>query len=667
MKQKVFRELLSVPEAKRRLTEHFVPQPVGGETLPLESCFGRVLSSDIEASIDVPPFDRASMDGFAVHAEDTFGAEEDQPISLKVVGQIGAGENPRVALENGEAAEISTGAPIPQGANAVVMVEYTWQDDDSLRVYRAVSPGENIMAAGSDIMAGELILRKGDFLTPRETGVLSAIGVTKVDVFRKPLVAVISTGNEVISPGAFLEYGKIYDINSRSIADSVLECGGVPSFLGIAGDEKSAIRSKIEEGFRKSDIVILSGGTSAGVGDLVYRIIDELGKPGILVHGVSVKPGKPLIIAVVNGKPLFGLPGYPTSALMMFNVFVRPVLREMAGLKAEAERMMVEAKTAEKIESSLGRYQYLPVNLVQTESGTYHVYPVPGESGAITTLAEADGFIEVSGDRAFLSEGEDVLVELFSPELKPADLLIIGSHCVGIDLLLRLMRQKKTGFRSKVINTGSSGGMVAIRRGQADIAGTHLLDEKSGEYNIPFLDRYEITEKAVLVRGYVREQGLIVAHGNPKNIQSLEDLVDQGLSVMNRNPGSGTRILLDMLLREAAKKRGISLSQLISGIKGYQAEAKSHSAVAVAVLQGKADVGLAIRAVAELYGLDFIPIAAEQYDFLIQKSSLLKPAVKSFLEVLKSKEFKGELKQRLPGLSPTEDTGTVIFPKDFEQ
>ncbi|MCJ7783161.1 MAG: molybdopterin-binding protein, partial [Desulfobacterales bacterium] len=359
MGQKVFRELLSVMEAKRLLTEHFVPQPVGVETLPVESCFGRVLSSDIEAAIDVPPFDRASMDGFAVHAEDTFGAEEDQPISLKLIGRIGAGENPSISIENGEAAEISTGAPIPKGANAVVMVEYTWQNNESVRVYRAVSPGENIMAAGSDIMAGELILRKGDFLTPRETGVLSALGVTAVQVFRKPSVAVISTGNEVISPGAVLEYGKIYDINSRSIADSVSECEGVPFFLGIVGDEKAAIRLKIEEGLRRSDVVILSGGTSAGVGDLLYRIIDEIGKPGILVHGVSVKPGKPLIIAVVNGKPLFGLPGYPTSALMMFTIFVQSILREMAGLKAEAEKRVLEARTAERMDSSFGRYEYL--------------------------------------------------------------------------------------------------------------------------------------------------------------------------------------------------------------------------------------------------------------------------------------------------------------------
>ena len=663
MSQKVFRELVSTEEARKRLREHFSAQPVGIEELSLEKCIGRVLAEDIEAMIDVPPFDRASMDGFAVHAKDTFGAEEDKPVTLRVVGRVGAGENPNVSVDEREAVEISTGAPIPKGANAVVMVEYTWRENDLLKVYSPVVPSDNIMGAGSDIMAGELILRRGDFLTPRETAVLSALGVTRTKVFKKPRVGIISTGNEVVSPGTSLEYGKIYDINARSISDSVIDCEGIPKFLGIARDDKAAIKSKIEEGLRVSDVVILSGGTSAGVGDLLYRVIDEIGKPGILVHGVSVKPGKPVIIAVVNGRPLFGLPGYPTSALMMFNIFVQPILREMAGLRAEAEKRIIEARTAERIYSSFGRYEYMPINIVRTEKGDYTVYPVPGGSGAITTLAEADGFIEVPGDRAFLDEGEKVSVELFSLELKPADLMIIGSHCLGIDLILRLMRSRKLFFRTKVINTGSSGGLSAIRRGEADIAGTHLLDEKTGEYNIPFMERFGIADKAVFIRGYMREQGLLVAKSNPKRIQGLEDLTEGKLSFINRNPGSGTRILLDMKLQEIAEKKHLSFEKIKTGIKGYEVEAKSHTAVAVAILQGKADLGLAIRAAAEMYSLDFIPIADERYDFLVQKSRLSKPGVQAFLEVLRSAEFKKELKEKLPGLSPTEDTGAVIYLK----
>jgi len=658
--QKVFRKLASVEEAKRRLREHFVPSPVGVETIPLERCYGRVLAKDIEAPIDVPPFDRAVMDGFAVHADDTFGAEEDSPRNLKVAGRLGAGERSSIEVEKGEAVEISTGAPIPRGANAVTMVEYTQQEGASLKVYRAVVPGENIMAAGSDIMAGELILRKGSLLTPRETGVLAALGVNSVACFTKQKVGIISTENEIVEPGDASEYGKIYDINARTISDAVTECGGDPVFLGVVRDDPDAISAKIKEGLPGRDILITSGGTSAGVGDLLYRLINTLGKPGILVHGVSVRPGKPTIIAVLDGKPLFGLPGYPASALTIFEIFVSPVLREMAGLNPELDRKTIDARAAEKIHTEGGRHEYLPVNLVQDETGSYTVYPVPGGSGAITTLEEADGFIEIPESRAFLEEGECVQVKLFSSELKPADLMIIGSHCIGVDILLELIRREHPGLDCKVINVGSSGGLAAIRRGSADIAGTHLLDEETGVYNVPFLARHEIAEKAVLVRGYNRSQGLIAAKGNPKRISSLEDILREDLAFVNRNPGSGTRILLDMKLREIARSRGVQFEQLISGIKGYEIEAKSHTAVAVAVLQGKADLGLGIKAAADRYGLIFIPLVEEHYDFAIQSKRIGKEAVQVFLNMLRSEVFKTELARRAPGLSPTAETGTTI-------
>ncbi|MEM3726231.1 MAG: molybdopterin biosynthesis protein [Candidatus Bathyarchaeia archaeon] len=662
MKRKVFRKLVSVEEAKRILYAHFTPKPVGIEAVPLTQAYGRVLAEDVQAQIDVPPFDRATMDGFAVHAEDTFGAEEEKPVILEIVGKIGAGERPEIDVEKGQAVEISTGAPIPKGANAVVMVEHTWQDGKTLRVFKPVSPGENIMASGSDIMAGELILRKGTVLTPREIGVLASIGVTEVKVFRKPTVAIISTGNEIVQPGKPLEYGKIYDINAYSIYASAIENGGQPVLLGIVKDEAELITRKLREGLQKADMVITSGGTSAGVGDLLYQIIDNLGKPGILVHGVSVKPGKPLIIAVVDGKPLFGLPGYPTSALTIFQIFVMPVLREMAGLKPQLENVVIHAKTAEKIYLQEGRREYLPVNVILGEDGECTAYPVLSGSGAITTLAEADGFIEIPENRTFLESGEIVMVKLFSSELKPADIMIIGSHCVGIDILLELLRREYPNITSKVINVGSSGGLAAIRRGEADIAGVHLLDEETAEYNIPFLKRYGVDEKAVLVRGYNRQQGLIVAKGNPKGITQLQDIIRNDVSFINRNTGSGTRILLDMSLKMIAKERKVSFNEIAAKIKGYQFEAKSHTSVALAVLQGKADVGLGIKAVAERYGLDFIPIADEEYDFVIQKNRLQKQPIQGFLAMLRSEKFKEELKKRAPGLIPTEETGKVIYP-----
>ena len=492
-------------------------------------------------------------------------------------------------------------------------------------------------------------------------GVLASLGITEVNVFKRPKVAIISTGNEIVTPGIPLDYGKIYDINAYSISASVVECGGEPVFLGVVGDDSEAIRLRIKAGLRNADMVIASGGTSAGVGDLLYRIINQLGTPGILVHGVSVKPGKPLIIAVVNRKPLFGLPGYPTSALMTFDVFVQPVLREMAGLKPEVERKIIQAKTIGKVYLPEGRREYLPVNVIRNETGEYTVYPVPGGSGAITTLAEADGFIEIPENRTFLEDGERVLVELFSSELKPADLMIIGSHCIGIDILLELLRKKHIGFTQKVINVGSSGGLTAIRRGEADIAGSHLLDEETGEYNTPFLKRHGIAAKAVLIRGYNRQQGLIVSKGNPKNIQGFHDILQKDLSFVNRNPGSGTRILLDMNLRKITQEKELDFKQIVLKIKGYQVEAKSHTSVALAVLQGKADLGLGIRTVAERYGLTFIPVVDEKYDFVVQKSRLQMQPIQAFLEVLRSELFKEELKRRVPGLVPTEEMGKIIY------
>jgi putative molybdopterin biosynthesis protein len=662
VKRKVFRELVSVEEAKRNLYMHFKPKSVGTEIAPLTNAYKRVLAEDVQAQIDVPPFDRATMDGFAVHAEDTFGAEEEKPVTLEIVGKVGAGERPEIDVEKGQAVEISTGAPIPKGANAVVMVEHTHQSGKTLNIYKPVSPGENIMASGSDIMAGELILRKGTVLTPREIGVLASMGITEVKVFKRPKVAIVSTGNEIVQPGKPLEYGKIYDINAYSIYASVIENGCEPIFLGIVKDDVEAIRLRLEEGLRKADIVIASGGTSAGVGDLLYQIVNSLGKPGILVHGVSIRPGKPLIIAVVDGKPLFGLPGYPTSALMTFHIFVMPVLREMAGLKPQLESVVINAKTAEKIYLQEGRREYLPVNVIMGDTGEFTVYPILSGSGAITTLAEADGFIEVPENRTFLEENETVPVKLFSSELKPVDLMIIGSHCVGVDILLELLRKENPDVTSKVVNVGSSGGLAAIRRGEADIAGVHLLDEETGKYNTPFLKRYSVDEKAVLVRGYNRQQGLIVAKGNPKGIRQLQDILRKDVSFINRNLGSGTRILLDMNLKKMAKEAGADFKEVASKIKGYQFEAKSHTSVALAVLQGKADVGLGIRAVADRYGLEFIFLADEEYDFAVQKKRLQKKSIQAFIDALKSETFKEELKNRASGLVPTKDTGKIIYP-----
>ena len=657
--RKVFRNLLSLEEALKRLQEHYVPKPLGSEEVTVDKSIGRVLSEDIVSTVDVPGFDRASMDGFAVIAEDTYSAQEDKPAKLKIVGRVEAGDKTEIEVRRGEAAEIATGAPVPKGTDAVVMVEQTDQKDAVVSIFKAVAPGENVMGAGTDIMAGEVVLRTGEEITSREIGLLAALGKSRVNVYRKPRVAIISTGNELITAEQQLDYGKIYDINSKTLAGAILESGCEPVPLGICSDDPEEMRNKIQQALLIADVIVTSGSTSAGVGDVLYRIIGDFGGPGIVVHGLSVKPGKPLIVAVIEGKPLFGLPGYPTSALMMFNLIVKPNISRMAGRAVESATWL-EGRVASKIFSAKGRREFLPVHIVKDEMGKHLVYPVISGSGAITSLTLADGFIDIPQNQEFIEEGETVRVELFSPRFQAADLVFIGSHCIGLDILFSRLRRRDPALSFKIINAGSIGGLQAVKRGEADIAGVHLLDESAGEYNLPFLDEYGMAEEATLIRGYNREQGFIVPKGNKKQIKSFEDLLRDDLSFINRNLGSGTRLLIDLNLRKVAEVRGLNLSQLANRIKGYRIEARSHSAVALAVINGKADFGFGIRTAAEIYGLDFIKMVDERYDFLIPKRRLERNPVKQFVSELASIEFRTELERKAPGLVATEETGRAI-------
>ena len=644
--RKVFRQISTIEEALKAI-ESFCNLKREVEEIDILNATGRVLAEDVHAVVSVPPFDRATMDGYALRAEDTFGADEDNPVRLKVIGKVEAGEWPNSEVGKGEAMEVSTGAVVPKGANAVVMVEFTRERDGFVEVFKSVTPSENLMSAGSDIMAGELLLRSGVQLTHREIGVLAACGIRKVGVFKKPRVAVISTGNELQEPGKTLELGKIYDVNSYALCSAIEENGGVALRLGIIRDDEEEMKKAILLALEKADIVLTSGSTSAGFGDKMYRVLDEIGK--VVVHGIAVKPGKPTIIAFRNGKPIFGLPGYPVSALTIFEILVAPLIRKLSGL--DADRRKIKVRLATKVFSEIGRREFLPVHIVFGKDG-YSAYPVTGSySGAITALAFSDGIVEIPENVMMLEENEEVEVKLFSM-IRPADLVFIGSHCIGVDILVKML-----GIKTKVINVGSMGGLLAVKRGEADIAGTHLLDE-DGIYNIGTIRKLGIRD-AVLVKGYLREQGFIVARGNPKKIVGFEDLLREDVRMINRNKGSGTRLLLDINLNSLAGKIGLSFDELTKRIKGYEVEAKTHDAVASAVATGKADVGIAIKSVANLYGLDFIPLRSEEYDFLIPKDRLEKEPVKMFLKILKSREFAREL-ERVGGLKVYERTGEMI-------
>jgi len=413
----LFKKLVSLGEAKQIIAENFSPKPVRKESVPLEHAYNRILAEDRIAPLDVPPFNRSTVDGYAVKAEDTFGADEDRPIALKLCGRVRVGEPPKVTIEKSTTAETVTGAPLPEGADAVVMFEDTVQKENTVLVHASVSRGENVMKAGSDIHQGETALRKGQALTSYEIGVLAALGVTDIIVYKRPRVAILSTGAEVVEPGKPLSTGKIYDINTHALSAAVIECGGEPINLGIVEDESQKMEATLKKALSMADLVITSGGVSVGPTDIIPKVLDTLGKPGVIVYGIAIKPGKPTTVAVTNGKPVFSLPGHPTSALLIFQLLVRPIITSMAGCSASKTRT-VKAVTAKRMFAARGRRTFVTVNLTRDKAGRFVAAPVPlGLSGAITTLSKADGFIEIHESQQFIDAGKEVTVHLLKPNL----------------------------------------------------------------------------------------------------------------------------------------------------------------------------------------------------------------------------------------------------------
>jgi molybdenum cofactor synthesis domain-containing protein len=408
----MFRKLMTFDEAKKAISLHLKPEALGEEEIPLLGAYNRVLKENITSTLDVPPFNRSTVDGYAVKAEDTFGAEENQPVKLKICGVVNVGELPRISIAKGQAAEIVTGAPIPEGADAVVMVEDTERESDELRVYSAVTKDENIMKKGADIKKGETVLKAGRVLGSPEIGVLAALGITKAKVFKVPIVAVLSTGAEVTEPGRKLPPGKIYDINAYSLSTAVVESGGKPVYLGVVPDDKTELRKALEHALDSADMVITSGGVSVGPRDITPQIVDSLGKPGLIVCGIAVKPGKPTTIALIGRKPVFSLPGHPTSALLMFHLLVRPVIRLLSGKPAK-EAKTVKAVAGARLFSAKGRRTFVMVRLKRDKSNRLIAEPVEtGASGAITTLAKADGFVEIPENQQFIDADEETAVAL---------------------------------------------------------------------------------------------------------------------------------------------------------------------------------------------------------------------------------------------------------------
>jgi putative molybdopterin biosynthesis protein len=623
--QEQFLHVLDRDEAERRFRAAIDLTPRGVETVPLDAALGRVLAADVISPVDVPSFDRSNVDGFAVVSENTFGASEEAPRSVQLGDEaIHTGVVPKTVVRPGTALSIATGGMVPRGADAVVMVEHAETDGRELRIARAVTAGTGVSFAGTDITAGETALRRGQLLTSRDTGVLAAIGVAAVEVWRKPIVAILSTGDEIIAPGEPMQPAKVYDSNAQVLADAVRELGGEPKRLGITHDDMAALRERLQHALEFADIVMLSGGTSKGAGDLSYRVVAELRDPGIVAHGVALKPGKPICLAATRGRPVVVLPGFPTSAIFTFHEFVAPVLRMLAG-RGSLERTVVPARLAVKVNSEIGRTEYLLVGLVETADeaapGTsLAAYPMGQGSGSVTTFSRADGFATIGRHEEIVEAGTLVHVQLLGRELQLADLVVIGSHCIGLDYLLGELQQQ--GVRSKLLAVGSTAGLDAAKRGECDVAGIHLLDTKTGQYNRPFL-----TTALDLVPGYGRLQGVVFRRGDERfeGRGARESVADARLDpvcvMVNRNQGSGTRALIDRLL---------------DGVKpaGYAVQPRNHHAVAAAVSQGRADWGVTLNTIASNAGLGFLPVQEERYDFVVPKLRANRPGVVAFKKLL---------------------------------
>ena len=637
--QEQFLEVVSADEAKARFERHLDLSPLVAEPVTLAAALGRVLAHDVTAPVDAPPFDRSGVDGFALRAGDTVGASDSTPRRLRLNAEvIASGHRPTIEISTGTATTIATGGVVPRGADAIVMVEQTELFDEAgspgIEIRRAISPGQFISYAGSDIARGEILLRRGTRIGSREIGMLAACGLVGVEVVRRPKVAVLSTGDELVALGEELHPAGVYDSNGAILAAAVAEVGGEPIAFGAFPDDEAALEQATRRALASCDLVVISGGTSKGAGDLSHRVVSRLGKPGVLVHGVALKPGKPLCLAVVEKTPVAVLPGFPTSAIFTFHTYVAPVIRAMAGLSAEAAQM-IDAQVPVRVTSELGRTEFVLVALVPGKDGPA-AFPTAKGSGAVTAFSQADGFIEVDALATALDAGSTARVTLIGDKAQLPDLVVMGSHCVGLDVVTGRLAEQ--GIKTRVIAIGSMGGLTAARRGECDMAPVHLIDPATGRYN-----EHLKGEGLSLQRGWQRMQGVLHRPGDRRFAGHdakgalRAALADPACLMVNRNAGAGTRILIDQLLCGARPP-------------GYANQPKSHNAVAAAVAQGRADWGIAIESVARLYGLEFLPLSPESYDFLLPDSRCEQPAVRAFLAALKDDAVKDRI--RALGLQP---------------
>ncbi len=643
---------IPLPEAKARLEaalrEADLWRVLGTETIPLdEDALGRVLARPVWARLSSPHYHAAAMDGFAVRAEETRGATLTAPLTLTVGPQ---------------ARYVDTGDPLPEGFDAVIMIEQVeplgedgaLADDPrrpaAIRIRQAVTPWQHVRPLGEDIVATQLVLPAGQPLRPVDLGAIAAAGHTEVTVARHPRVAILPTGTELVPIGSDVRPGDILEYNSLVLATQVRAWGGEATRFPITPDDFEALCARVAEAAREHDLVLLNAGSSAGSEDFSARVVQELGE--LLVHGVAVRPGHPVILGMIRREgggrvPLIGVPGYPVSAALTGEIFVEPLLARWLGRRPH-EPEMVTASLTRKVASPGGDDDYVRVAVGRVGEDVLAA-PLSRGAGVITSLVRADGIVVLPRGVQGMEAGERVQVRLYRPR---ADLertiFCIGSHDMTLDLLAQFLAERDRRLASA--NVGSLGGLVALRRGHAHLAGSHLLDPESGEYNLPYLRRYLPGVPVRVVALVKREQGLIVRKGNPKGVRGLEDLTRPDVRFVNRQRGAGTRVLLDYHLN----LRGIAGEQ----IQGYNQEEYTHLAVAAAVASGRADCGLGIAAAAHALGLDFIPLFEERYDLIIPQVHAADGLLAPLFDVLSDRTFRDAVSS-LPGYN-VEIMGTLI-------
>jgi putative molybdopterin biosynthesis protein len=600
------------------LTQAGALKPSVAETVPLEQAHGRITAAPVWAVRSSPHYDAAAMDGVAVRAHETIGATETSPLRLKV------GE---------QAVWVDTGDPMPPGFDAVIMIEVIHEVDASiLEIQVPVAPYQHVRPLGEDIVATELVLPESHCIRPQDLAACAAAGLTAVSVRQPPHITVIPTGTELVPIGTDPKPGDIIEFNSLMLGAMIADWGGRATRWSPVADDYEHLKRTILEAIATSDIVVVNAGSSAGSEDYTARAVADLGQ--LVVHGVAVRPGHPVVLGVVGDTPVIGIPGYPVSAALTCELFVKPLIERQLGMPSQT-RPQITAHISRKVLSPTGEDEYLRVRLGRVGEKLVAT-PIQRGAGVIMSLVRADGIVTIPRFSEGLDAGQEVAVELLrSRESLEGTIVVTGSHDLTLDLLASELRRYDPHLTLASSNVGSLGGLLAVHRGEAHLAGSHLLDEATGEYNLSFIRRYVQGRAVVVVNLVHRIQGFIVPPGNPKSVVTLADLTRHGITFVNRQRGSGTRVLLDYMLKQQA----ISPEQ----ISGYEREEFTHLAVAAAVAGGRVDVGLGVLSAARALGMDFIPLRSEQYDLVMPRESYESDLLQPLLTLIRSAAFQHQV------------------------